>query len=230
MLRSVKSIHGSRLEAIDGEIGRADDFYFDDESWKVRYLVADTGTWLPRRLVLLSPAALGTPSDWAVPVSLPKAKIENSPGISTHEPVSRLHEKRIAAHYGWPPYWKDDDVVLEAATDRCVEEHLRSAHEITGYEVEATDGSIGHIHDLIIETEEWTIRYVVVDLSVWLPARKVLLSPVWFHRIEWEHGTVHLELTREDVKRSPHYHPSEPINRVYEDQLYDFYGRPKYWQ
>ena len=43
----------------DGEIGKLDDFYFDDKSWTIRYLVADTGNWLLGRKVLISPIALG---------------------------------------------------------------------------------------------------------------------------------------------------------------------------
>ena len=44
MLRSIKGIHGFKIKAVDGEIGKADEFLFDDHTWTVRYLVADTGT------------------------------------------------------------------------------------------------------------------------------------------------------------------------------------------
>jgi hypothetical protein len=39
MLRSVKKLYGDKLGASDGEIGQVKDFYFDDQSWAVRYLV-----------------------------------------------------------------------------------------------------------------------------------------------------------------------------------------------
>jgi hypothetical protein len=35
------------------------DFYFSDQQWAVRYVVADTGSWLLDRLVLISPHAFG---------------------------------------------------------------------------------------------------------------------------------------------------------------------------
>ena len=60
MLRSVKQLYGDKLGASDGEIGHVKDFYFDDQNWAVRYLVADTGTWLSGRKVLISPHALGS--------------------------------------------------------------------------------------------------------------------------------------------------------------------------
>ena len=60
MLQSIKQLHGNKLGASDGDIGHVKDFYFDDQSWVVRYLVADTGSWLPGRQVLLSPHAFGS--------------------------------------------------------------------------------------------------------------------------------------------------------------------------
>ena len=60
MLQSIKQLYGEKLGASDGEIGHVKDFYLDDRNWAVRYLVADTGTWLPGRRVLLSPHAIGT--------------------------------------------------------------------------------------------------------------------------------------------------------------------------
>ena len=59
MLRSTEDILGFRLEATDGHIGTVEDFYFDDQVWSIRYLVADTGRWLPGRRVLISPASSG---------------------------------------------------------------------------------------------------------------------------------------------------------------------------
>jgi hypothetical protein len=60
MLQSIKQLYGNKLGASDGDIGHVKDFYFDDQNWAVRYLVADTGSWLPGRQVLLSPHAFGS--------------------------------------------------------------------------------------------------------------------------------------------------------------------------
>jgi hypothetical protein len=60
MLFTVKTLKGYRLDAIDGDIGQVKEFYFDDRYWTIRYLVANTGYWLPGRQVLISPYALGS--------------------------------------------------------------------------------------------------------------------------------------------------------------------------
>ena len=82
MLPMCKSLKGHRLAALDGEIGKVHDFYFDDQSWTVRYLVADTGYWLPGRLVLISPFALKgfDEREQRLNVTLTKQQIERCVG------------------------------------------------------------------------------------------------------------------------------------------------------
>ena len=104
MLRNVKDLRGYRIRASDGVIGKVDDFYFDDETWAIRYLVVDTGTWLSGRKVLISPIALGH-AGWMgrqLPVALTRAQVERSPDIDTKKPVSRQHEAQYLGYYGYP--------------------------------------------------------------------------------------------------------------------------------
>src|SRR5438477_564858 len=108
MLRKTKDLKGLRLGARDGEIGQLKDLYFDDRHWTVRYLVADTGRWLPERKVLLSPfavTAIRMETHKAIEVNLTRQQIEQSPPIDTHMPISRQFEMRFYQYYGWPYYW-----------------------------------------------------------------------------------------------------------------------------
>ena len=107
MLRSMKDLENCTICAIDGTIGHVRDFYFEDDTWVVRYLVVDTGSWLSSRKVLISPVVLGQP-DWTervLPVSITKQQVRNSPNIDTDKPVSRQHEKQYLEYYGYPSYW-----------------------------------------------------------------------------------------------------------------------------
>ena len=54
---------------------------------------------------------------------------------------------------------------------------LRSVDEITGYTLHATDGDIGRCHDFLFDDQRWVIRYIVAKTAMWLPGRKVLVSP-----------------------------------------------------
>ena len=99
-----------------------------------------------------------------------------------------------------------------------------------GYAIRAKDGDIGHVEDLIAGEGSWVIRYVAVDTCNWLPGRKVLIAPLWISDIEWSENKVTVDLTREQIEKSPEYDPAQPVNRSYEERLFDYYGRPKYWE
>jgi hypothetical protein len=249
MLRSADELKGYALEGSDGEIGRCNDFLFDDEFWTIRYMVADTGKWLPGRKVLVSPISLGEP-EWAsrrFPVNLTKKQIEEAPGLDHDAPVSRQYEARWFSHYHYPFYWGGDEpwgagiepralATATAESDQSKGEarpgdpHLRSVEEVIGYHIEATDGGIGHVEDFILDDHTWALRYMVVDTRNWLPGRRVLIAPTWVKAVEWSGEKAKIDLTREEVRNSPEYDPSTPANREYEVRLYDFYGRPKYWE
>ena len=95
MLRIVKEFYGAKLGASDGEIGHVKDFYFEDQDWAVRYVVADTGSWLPGQQLLLSPHAFGSlhQTGKLLIVNLTRKQIKDSPPIESHKPVSRQYEE-----------------------------------------------------------------------------------------------------------------------------------------
>ena len=97
MLRKMKDLKGFSIGARDGDIGEANDFIFDDKSWTVRYLVADTKRWLPGRKVLISPIVVDQ-ADWEgkrLPVLLTQEQVKNSPDISMNEELSAQDEVRF---------------------------------------------------------------------------------------------------------------------------------------
>src|SRR5438445_511484 len=100
MLRSTSHLKGTSLAATDGEIGSVQDLYFDDLTWTVRYLIVDTGTWLPGRQVLISPRSVRSATDEnRVPVALSKEQVKNSPSIDTDKPVDRQYEAQYSQYY-----------------------------------------------------------------------------------------------------------------------------------
>jgi hypothetical protein len=239
MLRSLDELIGYTIAASDGDIGKVSDFLFDDELWFVRYLVANTGNWLKGRQVLIAPAAFYDKPRWEsekFPLILTRKMVEESPDIVEDEPVSRQKESEIVAYYHWPAYWypvieqekiKENERRVQAEENG--DSHLRSVREVERYHIEARDGSMGHVHDFIIDDERWEIMYIVVDTRAWLPGRKVLVSRPWIDEVDWFGSKVTVDLTREAIQKSPEFDPSAPVNREYEEVLYDFYGRPKYW-
>jgi hypothetical protein len=212
-------------------------------------MVADTRKWLPGRKVLISPIMLGEP-DWSTlrfQVDLTRHQIENSPPLETDAPVSRQYEIMYSQYFSTSAYWGGASLwgshpspsLLRAEQDKLAtdfdfgdpeESHLRSIKEVTGYHIQASDGEIGHVEDFIVDEEVWSLRYIIVDTRNWLPGRKVLVSPQWATKVDWAEEKLRVDLATDRIKNSPEYDPTTPINRVYERKLYDFYGRPVYWE
>jgi sporulation protein YlmC with PRC-barrel domain len=101
---------------------------------------------------------------------------------------------------------------------------LRSANEVIGYHIHASDGEIGHVEDLLVEDDDWSIHYLVVDTKNWWPGKKVLISPMSVRKIEWTDRRVNLGADRQKVKNSPAYDTSMTVDPLYEKNFHKHYG------
>jgi hypothetical protein len=245
MLYKAKTLKGYKLDSLDGEIGNVKEFYFDDQHWAIRYLVADTGNWLTGRQVLISPYALVavTKEEHHIAIDLTKKQIEDSPSWASDKPVSRQFEEAYYGYYGWPNYWggpymwgpypyivRDREKWRESTQgEKAWDPHLRSTHDVSGHHIQAADGAIGHVEDFIIDDETWAIRYLIIDTRDWWPGKKVLVSPRWIERVSWSEAKVFVNLTRETIKQSPEYTEESLPTRDYETALHRHYNRQAYW-
>ncbi len=127
MLTNITNRKGFAIRARDGELGTVDRFYFDDETWAIRYLTVKTGSWLGGREVLISPISVVHVDRQArrLDVALTKKQVENSPDIDTHRPASRQQEARYFRYYGYPHYWA-------SSAGESVDSHLRSTQAVIG--------------------------------------------------------------------------------------------------
>jgi hypothetical protein len=244
MLTPASALKNLVLGARDGEIGRVRDFLFDDQTWTIRYLEANTGKWLPGRRALISPVALGQPDldQNRLSVDLTKQQIEDAPGIETHETVSRQYEARYNQHFDYPPYWIGAGVShgtlhpapLSSGIDRPrppptdnADNHLRSVNEVSAYEIAAADGALGKVHDCVIDTADWAIRYLSIDVRKWLPGPSVLLPAQWIERTSWFQRQVSVDVARDRLRSAPRF--ELPLTREQEVELFAHYGRDPYW-
>ena len=218
MLRTARSVRGDRLGAIDGEIGHVKEFYFDDISWKIRYLVVDTGKWLPHRKVLISPHALGPVDEQErlVHVQLTREQVEKSPSIDADKPISRQFEEHYFKYYGWPFYWVDPLLMgappfmpypePSETPEAHYNPHLRSTNEMLGYHIQARDGDIGHVEDFFIDDEDWSIHDLIVDTRTLLPGKHVLVPVGLVRQISWEQTKVVADVGRDELDHLPEFH------------------------
>ncbi len=246
MLSKVKTLQGYSLSGLDGPIGTVEGFLFDDRHWTIRYVVAKTGKWLSGRKVLISPYALSFTShdNKLLSIDLSKKQIEDSPGLESHQPVSRQFEISYHSYFGWPIYWDGPYVwgafpylLLQAgrkfiaALDPEAEQDpdLRSIDDMTGIVVKGKDGEIGHVKDFIVDEGPWTIRYLIVDTGMWWPGKKILLSPKWIERFDQVTREIIVDLSMQAIRSAPDFVEAPLVSREYESRLHRHYSRPEYW-
>jgi hypothetical protein len=120
-------------------------------------------------------------------------------------------------------------VAREVDQHRNDDPHLRSVSAVMKYHIEASDGGIGHVQDLLLDEETWAIRYLIVDTSNWWLGHQVLIAPQWIQGLSWSERTVSINLTREAVKAAPPYNAAGTLGRHEEMSLHDHYRRAGYW-
>jgi hypothetical protein len=213
MLRSFSDLTRCTVGAADGDLGSVRDVYFDDGTWTVRYLVVDTGDWLPGRRVLVSPMSVrnSDPDPRTLRVALTRTQVAHSPDVNTAKPVSRHDEIDLAHYYGYPYYWVGpyrwgvascpypsperpavaSPVVPEvlARARQNGHQQLQNGTAVMGHAIRTEEGDIGHVEDVLVDDEAWAIRYMVVDTKNWWPGKKVFVSPEWLTHATWDEST-----------------------------------------
>lgn len=225
MLVNAHDITGFKIAAQDGAFGRVGDLLFDNVTWTIRYFLVYTSRLRPDHKLLLSPVEVGIP-DWkknTLPVSLTKEQVRKSPALEQQEEVTTDYERRVVRHYQWPMYWEwmgggmgggisgltyTPSVPPEKAPPPFKEKQvLHSTEELRGFRVQATDGPIGHIEDIRLDTNRWMVSHMIGHTQ-WRGGNKVLVPPRWAEWVDWEKHRVYMNLSREEIQQSPHFNPA----------------------
>ncbi len=251
MLYRADAILNQKVEATDGVVGVVKDLYFDDASWTLRYLVVDTGGWLTGRDILIGSESLVQYDEerGVVVTRLSQMQIENSPDAESGQPISRLSEIQLSQYYGWSPYWSapaglfpwsktysfprepsapnggplTSQFESEFEKQSQTEPNLRSFSHLKDYGLHANDGDVGQVEDLLIEPETWRITHLIADTRLWWPGGLVVIDRALIDRICWPERQIAVSMTRAEVKNSPAYDKSHPLNEKLQTTLSSYY-------
>jgi len=251
MIRLLNDVKGSVIRATDGDIGKAIDYYFDDQKWAIRYLVVDVGNLVRGGHVLISPISV-TGTDWenhTISLSIDRERVKSSPTADVLRPISRQYETEYYRYYGWPNYWEgagiwgaeatpgalgiitppattvggaypapgERDVrrtVSSRATAGMEDSRLRSAKEVAGYHIKATDQEIGHIDDYLLDPDTWVIDSILIDTSNWPGGKTVVLPRERVNRVDWSTKQIFVNMTSQEVRNSPEFSESTVSRRL----------------
>jgi hypothetical protein len=118
-------------------------------------------------------------------------------------------------------YGRAEDSSLGAGRGDSVRGDEQEATDLAGYDVEATDGSIGEIDEATYEVGS---AYLVVDTGPWIFGTKVLLPAGVVKLVDTENETVHVNRTKEQIKSAPEFHPETYREDAYRSEIGDYYG------
>lgn len=214
-------IHGNKLlgfslGAADGEIGKVTDIYFDDSAWLVRYLVIETGNWLFKRKVLISPYVvtdINNINTDVLQVKLNKEQIKNSPNIDTDMPISSQQESSLTNHYslfggagmGWPTTAMvkgTSDIVNKVDSQQGFDPHLRSFRHVAQYEVHNQNGRYGLVKDVVVDLSNWSVPYLLLDDAFTSKHESVVVSTSSILSIDWDTFRINVSLSNKDMQKT----------------------------
>jgi len=225
MTARISELIGNALTGPDGKLGKIEDFYFDDEAWAIRYVVADTGPWLTGRTILFSPQVFRTPEEgkWGLEINLSKKQIDESPSVGAHKPISRQYEEEYYRYYGWPNYWQgssigglesnplfnqtpnirnphESSVTPGFRQENSKDSHLRSFLEVSQYEVEATDGNIGGVGDFLVDSKSWKILKLIIKTGNWFTSGELIISQADIKGISYKESKVWIKQSKLELE------------------------------
>lgn len=106
---------------------------------------------------------------------------------------------------------------------------LIKATDTKGFQVEASDGTLGTVSDLLFDDASWTVRWLVVETGSWWADRRVLIPASALGHPDTAARRFPVNLTMAQVKGSPQADTHRPVSRQFESSAYDYYGFGPYW-
>jgi hypothetical protein len=200
------------------------DFYFDDDTWKVRHFVVNTGSWLFGREVLVASDHFGEldPSRAVIDLDLTREQVGELPPLDVTNPLPSEDEREVRGAISDAP---DPHRAAEHGPGN---PHLRSASELmSGYTLHAPDGEIGRVDDLILDDEEWSVRYLIVHTGPWFLGKDALLPLFCIEQISYGEAEVFIDVSRATIKNAPPYNSGDAITAEYERLLQEHYSVSK---
>jgi hypothetical protein len=93
--------------------------------------------------------------------------------------------------------------------------------DLTDFDVEAVDGSIGSVDEA---TAEIGGSYIVVDTGVWIFGKRRMLPAGVIDRIDYDARKVHVHLTKDQIREAPDYDAEREREEAYHQDVGTYYG------
>lgn len=223
MIRSANKMIGFSVHATDGEIGNIQDFIYDENEWSTRYVVVEIEEEYDSRFILLSTTILGPSALAVIGSNLTMREVANCPAIGLDEIPTRAYEQELHNYFALKYYWASENASRESS-------NLQRFRSIEGCHLKSSYGDIGYLSDLLIDDVEWVARYCVLDFGSLFTEKRVLVSPLWIHRIGKDTFQLDADINHEKLYTAPSYDSNRPLLPEHEAAIFRFFDRRPYWE
>jgi hypothetical protein len=234
MIRSFEKICGAQVKTTDGAKGTLQDIYFDDRSWKIRFIVVGTMFEHGERSVVAPPDAVAIYDGTCLTLKLTNAELQIMPDAESSKPVS-LHKREASREQynynkdslaGEDPHEESSGIRRGRSDVREKTEcdsHLRSCRYISRYKLIASDGHAGSIRDFLIDDSLWLIRFAVAQVGMANDNCEILLGPQLIENVEWALEAIKIPLTSNNILSKPRFFADRHLDVSYESLVNDMY-------
>lgn len=94
---------------------------------------------------------------------------------------------------------RDERIAMEAHLADA-NPQLKSFIDVRGYDIHASDGDIGHVHDFVLDDAMLHLTSLIIDTHNWLPANLVDVCLNEVNHIDWGQGEVIINRSRADIR------------------------------
>jgi len=207
MASSAKRLFGSRVWTQNGPVGTIKDILFNDKDWTIEHVVIGKYQWLPFGKVLVKPTAVTCPyGQGKVVTGMTRGDLRKCPLANTHLPLTqrkKSEEKNKRVSSNKTPVEKSAKTQKRSTVlARKKDLHLRSMKEVAGYEIQATDGSIGIVNDFMLNSGNWHTSAIVVKHGRAGVKDGDLISIDLIGKIGWRQRQVILKTKKDNVMQS----------------------------
>lgn len=227
MQYSVRTILGFAVQASDGLCSSVHDVLFDDDSWKICYLVMRTKSaenYRDFQLTIDSIHSLDVSNHivkygQTCSTAQLTEHIDIDPPVSRQQQIKRRAIRALASFYEFDFTWgtfptfplgihlSQNSSGFASRSSNCEEQkynpHLRSSREVTGYRVHSPDGKAGRVVDILFDDTNQAVRYFVVESRRFWHRTRVLLPVMLIHGVCWSMMRVSTKLDRKAVRSLP---------------------------
>lgn len=249
MFQTLKDICQADVLVSNDRIGKIGQIVIDDQNWVVRY-ISITLNFPSRKKALISPVSVINFDNSILSLNCTLEQVTDSPQLDF--PISREQEIALHKYYNIPYYWESpvnnnslgksvypgiSSIFSCYSPEHALSQkrqsphsHLHKADELCSSKIIGVNEEAGKIDELLIDKDDWVIRYLLINSSCLLSSNTIPVSPQWIKAADWDEAEIYLKFKAKVILSAPEIEVITDLDRDLETRIYAYFDCPPYWK